>query len=58
MECRMCGFEFDETQSCSKCGKHCPSTVHCPNCGYGNTTDYEEEFEFVKKLKDKIKNLF
>lgn len=62
MECRMCGFKFDESSvpnnGCCSCGKHCSSTVHCPNCGYGNTLDYEQEFEIVKKLKSKVKHLF
>lgn len=58
MQCRMCGFEFDENaiedRGCCGCGRNCSSTVHCPNCGYGNTLDYEQEFEFVKKLKNKL----
>ncbi len=61
MKCRMCGFEFDETKlvnrGCSNCGKHdnCRQ-VHCPNCGFGNHPEFEEEFEFIVKLKDKLKN--
>ena len=26
----------------------------CPNCGYANSLDFEEEFAFIKKLKDKF----
>lgn len=59
MQCRMCGFEFNENnvpdRGCKGCGEHCSSTVHCPNCGYGNTLVYEQEFEFIKKLKNKFK---
>lgn len=54
----MCGFKFDETKvsngGCANCGKHCSNTVHCPNCGYANSLDFEEEFAFIKKLKDKF----
>jgi hypothetical protein len=57
----MCGFEFDERElsnrGCVSCGKHghC-DMVHCPNCGFGNHPEFEEEFEFISRLKDKIKN--
>lgn len=62
MICRMCGFEFDENCAscggCQGCGSHdCSNTVHCPNCGYGNSLAYEQEFEFIKKIKEKIKSL-
>ena len=60
MKCRMCGFEFDETKlknrGCMSCGKHdgC-NQVHCPNCGFGNHPEFEEEFEFINKLKNGIR---
>lgn len=60
MQCRMCGYEFDETKvpnrGCSSCGKDACNAIHCPNCGYGNSPEFEEEFEFIKKLKNKLKN--
>ena len=57
----MCGFGFDETKlknrGCVSCGKHSDcNQVHCPNCGFGNHPEFEEEFEFIKILKDKLKN--
>ena len=61
MICRYCGYEFDENslenRGCVSCGKYdnC-NQVHCPNCGFGNHPEFEEEFEFVKKLKNKLKN--
>lgn len=59
MKCRMCGFEFDENKlenrGCSSCGKHNCNQVHCPNCGFGNSLELDEEFEFIKKLKNKFK---
>ena len=61
MKCRMCGFEFDEklleNRNCTSCGKHynC-NLVHCPECGFGNHPEFEEEFGFITKIKDKIKN--
>lgn len=55
----MCGFEFDENKlenrGCSSCGKHNCNQVHCPNCGFGNSLELDEEFEFIKKLKNKFK---
>ena len=60
MKCRMCGYEFDENnvpnRGCSGCGKHGCQSVHCPNCGFGNSPELDEEFDFIIKLKDKIKN--
>ena len=59
MKCRMCGFEFDETQlenrGCSSCGKHGCNSIHCPNCGFANSPELDQEFEFIKKLKNKIR---
>lgn len=59
MKCRMCGFEFDETKlenrGCSSCGKHGCNSIHCPNCGFANSPELDEEFDFIKKLKDKIR---
>lgn len=58
MQCRMCGFEFDERRhkkGCQGCGKCNCSSVHCPNCGYANHPEFEEEFNFIKTLKEKIK---
>ena len=61
MICRMCGFEFDENElenrGCVNCGAHdgC-NQVHCPRCGFGNHPEFEEEFEFIIKLKNKFKN--
>lgn len=59
IECRMCGYKFSEkdvsNRGCMGCGKHCTSKLHCPNCGYGNSSDYEQEFAFIKKLKEKLK---
>ncbi len=60
MKCRMCGFEFDETQlenrGCTGCGKHNCNQIHCPNCGFGNSPELDQEFEFITKLKNKFKN--
>ena len=62
MICRMCGFEFDENElenrGCINCGAHegC-NQVHCPRCGFGNHPEFEEEFEFITKLKNKFKDL-
>ena len=62
MKCRMCGYEFDENnvpnRGCSGCGKHGCQSVHCPNCGFGNSPELDEEFDFIIKLKDKIKNKY
>ena len=60
MKCRMCGFEFDETKlenhGCCGSGKHSNCRqVHCPNCGFGNHPELEEEFEFINKLKNRLK---
>lgn len=59
MQCRLCGFEFDETKipkrGCSGCGKHGCKAVHCPNCGYANSPEFEDEFDFIIRLKDKFK---
>lgn len=62
MICRMCGYEFDPEESrkmcdyakCSGCDE-CNS-VMCPNCGYSNHLEFEQEFEFIEKLKGKIKD--
>jgi rubredoxin len=57
LQCRICGYEFDEDKvgrSCEGCGKSNCSTVHCPNCGYGNSPEYEKEFKFIKILKKKL----
>ncbi|MBQ6099118.1 MAG: hypothetical protein IJL02_04570 [Methanobrevibacter sp.] len=60
MKCRMCGFEFDETalenRGCSSCGKHGCNSIHCPNCGFANSPELDDEFEFIVKLKDRIRN--
>lgn len=60
MKCRMCGYEFDENKvkdkGCSSCGKDGCNLVHCPNCGFGNTPAFEEEFDFIVKLKNKLKS--
>ena len=62
MKCRMCGYEFDENEipnrGCSGCGKHGCHSVHCPNCGFGNSPELDQEFDFIIKLKDKIKNKY
>ena len=60
LKCRMCGFEFDENKlenrGCTSCGKHdCCNQIHCPNCGFGNHPEFEEEFEIINKLKNRIK---
>ena len=53
MQCRMCGYEFDETRvgGCAGCGNCADGKkAHCPNCGYGNPVVYEErDFEFIEK---------
>ncbi len=58
MQCRMCGYEFDETRvgGCAGCGNCADGKkAHCPNCGYGNPIVYEErDFEFIEKLKVKL----
>ena len=61
MICRMCGFEFDENElenrGCMGCGKHdCGNQVHCPNCGFGNHPELDEEFEIIKKLKNRLRS--
>ena len=57
MKCRMCGFEFDETQlenrGCSSCGKHGCNSIHCPNCGFANSPELDQEKK-KKKIKLKI----
>ena len=30
--------------------------VHCPNCGFGNHPEFDEEFDFIVKLKERFKN--
>lgn len=52
----MCGYEFDERigKNCHYCGKSNCRTVHCPNCGYGNSTEFEKEFEIMRTLKKKL----
>lgn len=59
MKCRICGFEFDETElknrGCSGCGKHNCNSFHCPNCGFANSPELGQEFEFITKLKDKLR---
>ena len=58
--CREAEYEFDENEipnrGCSGCGKHGCHSVHCPNCGFGNSPELDQEFDFIIKLKDKIKN--
>ncbi|MDR2830834.1 MAG: hypothetical protein LBB45_07365 [Methanobrevibacter sp.] len=57
MDCRMCGYKFDEEEigkNCHQCGKSNCRTVHCPNCGYGNSPEFEKEFELIKTLKKKL----
>ena len=57
MQCRMCGYEFDEGivgKNCQGCGKKGCQTVHCPNCGYGNSPEFENEFKFIDSLKTKL----
>ncbi|MCL2688104.1 MAG: hypothetical protein FWE58_06170 [Methanobrevibacter sp.] len=57
MQCRMCGYEFDEnivSNNCQGCGKKGCQVVHCPNCNYGNSPEFEEEFDFIKSLKKKL----
>ena len=60
MQCRVCGFEFDEKElanrGCVGCGKGECKTIHCPNCGFGNSPEFEDEFVFIKNLKDKLSN--
>ena len=61
MKCRLCGFEFDETdlenRGCTNCGKyHNCNQVHCPRCGFGNHPEFEDEFDFIVKLKEKFRN--
>ena len=60
MQCRMCGYEFDENiieNNCQGCGKKGCRRVHCPNCTYGNLPNFEKEFNFINSLK-KIFNWF
>lgn len=59
MECRMCGFEFDENKvdkGCQGCGKKECQSVHCPRCGYGNSPEYEQEFKIIDILKNKLRS--
>lgn len=55
MQCRICGFEFDEediqNRGCSGCGKHGCNAIHCPNCGFANKPEFNKEFKFLTKLK-------
>ena len=55
MKCRMCGFEFDESEldnrGCSSCGKHNCNSYHCPNCGFANSPELEQEFEVYNKTQ-------
>lgn len=62
MKCRVCGFDFDEDEiaksGCTGCkGGNC-NKIHCPNCGYGNTPDFEDDFEFMNNLKKKLAKKF
>jgi len=57
MQCRMCGYKFDEQlvgRNCHGCGKKSCQRVHCPNCDYANSPDFEKEFKFIKSLKDNL----
>ena len=51
---------YDETKlenrGCTSCGKHGCNSIHCPNCGFANSPELDQEFEFIIKLKDKLKN--
>ena len=58
MQCRMCGYEFDENtidNECKGCGKKECQVIHCPNCGFGNSPEFETEFEIIKSLKKKLR---
>ena len=59
MECRMCGYKFDENDAKNNCGCGCSkcdcNMVICPNCGYGNSSLYEGEFKFLESIKAKLK---
>jgi len=57
MQCRLCGYNFDETlgKKCQGCGKKECQTVHCPNCAYGNSPEFEDEFEIISSLKKKLR---
>lgn len=58
MQCRICGCEFDEKNlgnGCKGCGKKECQTVHCPNCGFGNSPEFETEFEIIKSLKKRFR---
>jgi hypothetical protein len=54
----MCGHTFDESEvedhGCQGCGKGECNTIHCPNCGFGNTSKFDDEFKFIKSLKEKF----
>ena len=45
-----------ENRGCTSCGKHNCHSFHCPNCGFANSPELDQEFEFIIKLKDKLKN--
>ncbi|MGN1362137.1 MAG: hypothetical protein ACI4VU_00240 [Methanobrevibacter sp.] len=62
IKCRICGYEYDPEETRGTCDgigccgcEECNEAM-CPNCGYMNKIVYEEEFEFIEKLKSKIKN--
>ncbi|MCL2115016.1 MAG: hypothetical protein FWH29_02210 [Methanobrevibacter sp.] len=58
MQCRICGYNFDEKvvpQGCKGCGKKECQTIHCPNCGFGNSPEFETEFDIITSLKKKIR---
>ena len=61
MQCMNCGFTFEEDESpgVEGCAYECRDcscdNIICPNCGYPNKREIED-FQFIIKLKEKIKN--
>jgi rubredoxin len=61
MQCRICGYIFDETKkskTCNECSTHNCKLARCPNCGYENLSEVKDykSMDFLKKLlKNKIK---
>lgn len=57
MQCRICGYEFDEKilgNGCQGCGKKECQKIHCPNCGFGNSPEFETEFDIINSLKKRL----
>lgn len=58
MQCKLCGFVFDEDEAREACVEACSScdcgSVRCPNCGHSNVCEITSDFKFIELLKNKI----